>query len=129
MLNSNTKQQSSTDMKQKLLNILSEKNNKVTTKQKPCSSLDYYSLQRKLSQRSHKLPVKMTKFERERWLFEMLTNQDLTQQKVKEQEFKEIYVRTTKLITRYRNKEIKWNSKREALQKEIGLLRLLLQQN
>ncbi|CAD8180257.1 unnamed protein product [Paramecium octaurelia] len=129
MLNSNTKQQSSIDMKQKLLNILSEKNNQVTTQQQACSSLDYYSLQKKLSQRSLKLPVEMTKFERERWLFEMLTNQDLTQQKVKEKEFKEIYVRTTKLITRYRNKEIKRNSKREALQKEIGLLRLLLQQN
>ncbi|CAD8086261.1 unnamed protein product [Paramecium sonneborni] len=125
MSNSNKKQQSQTDIKQKLLNILSEKNNKVTTQQKPCSSLDYYSLQRKLSQRSHKLPVEMTKFERERWLFEMLNTQDHTQQ---EQNLKEIYARTTKLITRYRNKEIKWNNKREALQKEIDLLRQLLQQ-
>ncbi|CAD8062347.1 unnamed protein product [Paramecium primaurelia] len=126
MSNSNTKIQSQTDMKQKLLNILSEKNSKVTSQQKPCSSLDYYSLQRKLSQRSHKLPVEMTKFERERWLFEMMNTQDLAQQ---EQELKEIYVRTTKLITRYRNKEIKWNKKKEALQNEIDLLRSLLEQS
>ncbi|CAD8174901.1 unnamed protein product [Paramecium pentaurelia] len=125
---SNSKQQCSTDMKQRLLNILSEKNKKVIAQQKQYSNLDQYSLQMKLSQRSHKLPIEMTKFEREQWLFEMLNNQDLEQKKVKEQGLKDIQVKTTKLITRYQYKEIKWNRKREDLQKEIDLLRLLLQQ-
>lgn len=71
MSNSNEKIQ--TDMKQKLLNILSEKNNKVICNSKACGvSLDNHSLSRKHSQRSYKLPIEMTKFERERWLFEIM---------------------------------------------------------
>lgn len=99
-------------MKQKLLNILSEKNKKVTKHSKPCASLDQYSITRKISQRSHKLPIEMTKFEREQWLFEMLSNHDQSKQ---DQQLKEIYMHTTRLITRYRNKEIRWKQKKEAL--------------
>ncbi|KAM3140410.1 hypothetical protein pb186bvf_007570 [Paramecium bursaria] len=61
-----------TDMKQKLLSILSEKNSKTTKHLKPCASLDQI--------KSNKLPVEMTNFERERWIFEMLCTQDIAKQ-------------------------------------------------
>ncbi|CAK74237.1 unnamed protein product (macronuclear) [Paramecium tetraurelia] len=79
MSNQNTQQQSQTNMKQKLLKILQEKNNTPNAEQKQSSNLDYTSLQRKLSQPSHKLPIEMNKSAREIWLFEMLNNQNLTQ--------------------------------------------------
>ncbi|CAD8172343.1 unnamed protein product [Paramecium octaurelia] len=79
MSNQNTQQQSQTSMKQKLLKILQEKNNKPIAEQKQRSNLDYSSLQRKLSQPSHKLPVEMNKSAREIWLFEIFNNQNLTQ--------------------------------------------------
>lgn len=60
-------------MKQKLLNILSEKNNRMTKHSKPCASLDNFSMTRKVSLGTQKLPIEMSKFERERWLFEMLS--------------------------------------------------------
>ncbi|CAD8177460.1 unnamed protein product [Paramecium pentaurelia] len=104
-------------MKQKLLKILQEKTNKPITQQKQHSNIDHYSLQRKLSQQSHKLPIEMNKSAREIWLFEILNNQNLTQK-----------ARTIKLIKNYQNKEIKWNKKRDALQNEVDLLRQLLYQ-